>query len=205
MNKNLITILLLVCFLISCKNNNSDNRPIRIAIENELKYYPGEQLVDLYKSFFQGYWGPGHLIEDTTAAMNYLEYELQTVEKYDSIIYQPLGYYDKYLRLNLILVKEGFIPKEAYLNSFIESANSADKPTIENWKKEWAKVLSVIENEGYIFENFDKDKAKIDSLLAENKYVVHHSKKFIETYNPHYRVISKEHFDKLKRKFLKKR
>ncbi len=199
-----ITIAILILLVTGCGKSINDEDKIKAAINNELKYYPEERLIDLYKSFFQGYWGPGHLIEDTTAVRNYLNYELEAAEKYDAIIYQPLGHYSEFLRLNLRLVKEGFIPKEAYLSSFIESANNVAKPSIESWKIEWSKVLSVIEKERYAFENYQSDKAFIDSLLTENKYVVHHSRKFIETYNPHYRVISKDHFMELKRKYLKK-
>ncbi|MGD8782596.1 MAG: hypothetical protein PVH88_27025 [Ignavibacteria bacterium] len=200
-----ITILILVLLIAGCNSSIKDERKIETAVMNELKYYPEERLIDLYKSYFQGYWGPGHLIKDTSSALNYINYELETAEKYDSIIYQPLGHYDKFLRLNLLLVKENIIPKDEYLNSFIQSANSIDKPNIEDWKKEWDQVLSVIDEIGIKFENYEKDKSFIDSLLSENKYVVHHSKEFVEIYNPHYRVISKKHFEELKRKYFKKR
>ena len=42
--------------------------------------FPKSTLQDLYKSFFQDRFGPGHIIADEASAMRYLQYELATMD-----------------------------------------------------------------------------------------------------------------------------
>ena len=51
--------------MFSCKETESGQ--IRAAVENQLKAYPKSTLQDLYKNFFQDYFGPGHIVSDTTS------------------------------------------------------------------------------------------------------------------------------------------
>lgn len=206
--------LILIFVFSFCTGCESDNKIEKVlteqdkivrAINDELMIYPEERLIDLYKSFFQGYWGPGHLIADSISALNYINSEIEGAEKYHKNLSQPLGHYGKYFRVNLKLVAEGKIPKEKYLSAFIQSANDPDKPSLEEWIVEWNKVIAVIEEGNFGINSFEKDKKIISQLLDDGKYVVHHSAEFVELYNPHYRVIDKEYFDKLMVNFIKQR
>jgi len=38
----------------------------------------------------------------------------------------------------------------------------------------------------------------IDSVLNSGKYVIHHSEQYIETYDPHYRIIHVDELESLK-------
>ncbi|MFC2133081.1 hypothetical protein ACFLR4_02830 [Bacteroidota bacterium] len=182
---------------------DTEKPAIKTAVEAELKLYPEERLIDLYKSFFQGYWGPGHLIPDSTSAHNYLTSEMKNADEFDTNLWQSLGHYNRYFRLNLKFVKDGIIPEAEYLAAFIQSANNPEKPELEDWIKEWSKVINIIEESGIEINNYEEDKNSIEAMLNEGNYVVHHSNEFREIYNPHYRVISKKYFNILIEKYYR--
>ncbi|MCF8343328.1 MAG: hypothetical protein K9H13_01675, partial [Bacteroidales bacterium] len=169
------------------------------TVRLELQYYPEARLTDIYKNFFQNAFGPGHLIKDAAAAKAYLRYELHNAKHFDSLLYQPLGADHRYYRLNLILLKKSVIPEDEFLNAFIQSANHADPPTIDEWKAEWENILKVITSMDLTILHFERDRAHLDSLLAEGEYVVHHSETYKSLYQPHYRIVHKDEFSKLKR------
>lgn len=174
------------------------------AVKAELENYPEERLIDLYKSFFQGYWGPGHLVPDSISAHNYLTRELTDAQEYDTNLWQSLGHYDRYFRLNLKFVRDGIIPEGEYLSAFIQSANNPNKPKLADWITEWNKVINVIEKNEIIINNYSEDKKAIQMMLDDGNYVVHHSDEFRKTYNPHYRVISKNYFERMMDKYIRK-
>ena len=60
---------------------------------------------------------------------------------------------------------------------------------VEEWKKEWSVIDSVIGKLDLGLENVEADRCAIDSLLDKGEYVVHHSKVFEDTYSPPYRII----------------
>lgn len=201
----IIPSLILILLVANCTNKiNLEDEKILTAVKSELKLYPEERLIDLYKSYFQGYWGPGHLIPDSISAQNYLTYEMENAEEYDKVLWQPLAHYNQYYRLNLKFVKDGIIPGNEYLSAFIQSANNPAKPKLEDWKGEWAKVLKVIEENKIDINNYTEDKNSIDTLLASGNYVVHHSGEFVKKYYPHYRVIAKKYFEILSDKYIKR-
>ena len=53
-----------------------DEMAFRMAIERQLAVYPESTLQDVYKAFYQEHFGPEHMITDTAAVRNYLDYEL---------------------------------------------------------------------------------------------------------------------------------
>jgi hypothetical protein len=44
--------------------------------------------------------------------------------------------------------------------------------------------------------DYEQERAKIRSLLEQEKYVLHHSEPFTKAYDPHYRIIAREIFQK---------
>jgi len=125
-----MTIRIFLClFLLSGTIIPSDReKQIVQFIDNELKLYPEAHLADLYKNYFQDAYGPGHLIPDTTRAGKYLDRELQQPDWVDTLLYQPLGINHDYYRINLVLVKNGTIPRDTLLLAMIESAKLARNP-----------------------------------------------------------------------------
>ncbi|MFA5291603.1 MAG: hypothetical protein WC496_01065 [Phycisphaerae bacterium] len=198
--KNLIMIFVLpgVLLTLSCKDA-SDNS-LSKTVKTELDRYPGQRLVDVYKTFFQGFFGPAHLISDANDAMQYTKQELAEADNFEDYDYCPLPPDGKFVRVNLKLVKSGKVSLDDFTNAFVKSAKPVGKSDIEKWKKVWPKIFAEIERQKPDMPNFQQDRDFIESLLAKNEYVVHHSDEFIAKYHPHYRVISAEQTQKLKNK-----
>jgi hypothetical protein len=186
-----IFILLAILLMLSCKDKPHSFSSAMI-IKQELDRYPQQRLVDIYKTFFQGFFGPAHLIADANQAVQYIKQELAEANEFEDYDFYPLPTEGKFVRANLKLVKTGKISLDDFAAAFVNSAKPVGKADIEKWKKQWQKILSEIEKQKPDMPNFQQDKAFIEGLLAKNEYVVHHSDEFIALYHPHYRVISAE-------------
>ncbi len=189
------SLLLAVCMIGLCCTCDSQKDNIRKAIENQMQIYPESTLRDLYKNFFQDRFGPGHIVSDTTSAGAYLREELAAAQRFDGLPYEPTGYNGNFYRVNLSLVKDGIIPYAVYFDAFVRSVNSIRPMPVEGWKKEWALISSVISDMDLHLNGYKRDSLEIDSLLGQGKNVMHHSRSFTDTYDPHYRIIGKQIFE----------
>ncbi|GEM_PF-39921 len=168
---------------------------IQIAVNRQVKTYPKSTLKDLYKNFFQDKYGPGHIVEDTTAAGNYLRKELGSYSKIEGDVVEPTGWAGNFYRVNLSVLKQNKIPYSVFFNAFIRSVNGIQPPTIEAWKEEWVFIEEVIHSMNLPLPDYDKDKKDIEERLDRGEYVGHHSSQFEEAYSPHYRIISKDIYE----------
>ena len=194
MKKGIFLTLSCLFSVICLAEDGMKNECIRVAVENQLRTYPKSTLQDIYKSFFQDYFGPEHIISDTLSAGAYLNRELASFEKAQGAYYEPTGCEGNFYRVNLSVVKEGLMSRDAYFDAFIRSANSTRTVTLEEWKTEWKQIDSIVYSMNLSLVNYVEEREKLFSLLAEGKYVMHHSKLFSEAYEPHYRIIGKEIF-----------
>jgi len=185
-------------------NTNQDVADKKIliidAVNNELKLHPEATLIDIYKNFFQGAYGPAHMIADRTSALDYIAEELSGTAKYDTVLGQQTGYKNRYLRVNLSLVRDKILSMEKLADAFFNSANNSNPPSLELWKKEWEFILDVIEGMGLTINNFMEDKKFLNDMLESGEMIVHHSEIYIKSYSPHYRVISARYAEELKLK-----
>ncbi|MGM9802781.1 MAG: hypothetical protein ACI308_01240 [Muribaculaceae bacterium] len=161
----------------------------------QMRVYPQSTLRDLYKNFFQDHFGPGHIVADTASAKAYLNKELATTKKFEGPLYERTGYAGNFYRVNLSLIKDGVIPYDVFFNAFVRSVNGIRHTPIEEWKKEWGVISNVISKMDLPIDDYKRDSVEIDSLLEQGKYVMHHSRRFNDAYDPHYRIISKEIFE----------
>lgn len=167
-----------------------DDSKLSRIVKQEIKRYPEQRLVDIYKTFFQGFFGPAHLITDANSAMAYIRQEIAEANEFEDYDFHELPPDGKYVRVNLRLIKEGKITLEDFTDAFVKSARPVNDNDIAKWKKIWPRILAEIEKQESAFVNFEQDKKHIDSLLVKNKYVIHHSKQFNVNYPSHYRIIS---------------
>ena len=181
----------------SCTVADNKEELIQNAILEEMHLHPEARLVDIYKFFFQGAFGPGHIIRDKQSALNYLQNELQSMTDFDSVLWQPVGYNKQYYRISLGLVKEGTLSEEELFNAFVQSADSSALPSIEEWIKEWNFVLNIIEAMNLKITDYEDDKSILDEMLKEGKNLVRHSDIYRKLYHPHYRVVNNKQFEKL--------
>ena len=191
-------IVLATLFLILTKTTDccpSSVDKIKAAVERQLRDYPKSTLQDLYKSFFQDRFGPGHLVNDTSSAGNYLRYELNNSDSFHKMYYEPTGCDTNYYRVNLSVLKEDKISYQKYFDAFLRSVEKIDLDAISEWKEEWSRIEEVIISMNLDLENFEEDLEMIHSVLEQGKYAVHHSEIYNSEYQPHYRIIEKKIFE----------
>ena len=181
--------------LFSCNWANPTHTKIRQSVERQLELYPESTLRDLYKNFFQDRFGPGHIIADNTAADRYLRYELNAAEGFEGLDYEPTGYEGRFYRVNLGVIADGRVPYDKYFDAFVRSVNNIKPISIEQWRTEWHEIDSVIMSMRLQLENFSADRAEIKALIEGGDYVMHHSQRFNDHYQPHYRIIERTIFE----------
>lgn len=181
--------------IFACNKVNPTHEKIRQSVERQLELYPESTLRDLYKNFFQDRFGPGHIIADNSAADRYLRYELNTAEEFEGLDYEPTGYEGRFYRVNLCVIADGRVPYDKYFDAFIRSVNGITPISIEEWSKEWHEIDSVIMTMGLQLEDLSADRAEIKALIKGGDYVMHHSQRFNDHYQPHYRIIERTIFE----------
>ena len=184
---------------------SADDAEMIAAIRVQLNLYPESRVQDIYKSFCQDAFGPGHLIPDASGAEAYL---LQELDEYETelergetvepdIILVPTGADGNFYRVDLSVVLDGMVSRQDYLDAFVASANSVSPPSDEEWKATWEELKAAIRNHFADIPDAEADIAAIDSYMERGDYILHHSQVFNEEYHPHYRIISRELVDHL--------
>ena len=194
-----IAAALSILLLASCQHS-----AIKDAIASQLSQYPESRVTDIYKNFCQDNLGPGHLIPDPESARAYLLSELQEYrEDLDSaryakpqLRYVPVGDKHNYVRVDLSVVLDGLVDEGTLLNSFVRSANEGKVLSEKAWIKKWNQVASVIRHHFPDIPDAESDLAELDSLIKEGHLIMHHSDEFSKAYNPHYRILASDIFEK---------
>lgn len=187
-------MFLIISSFFACSGTST----IRTAVRSELAYHPESQLVDLYKYFFQDYFGPGHLISDTTRSRLYLENEISRAKRFEPFDCQDLKAEGQFVRVNLSLLQENRVSQPDFLEAFFKSSEEFVIPNVADWRERWKKIIAVIESMELDLEQWEGDRELIDSVLNSGGYVIHHSDVYIDRYDPHYRIISKKQWRKMK-------
>ena len=190
-----LTAVALLVVATACTGDDTRER-IRQSVERQMERYPHSTLRDLYKNYFQDRFGPGHIIADEKAADNYLRYELENAATMEGDDYEPTGYEERFMRVNLSVIADGRVPYDKYLSAFVRSVNGIEPITIEQWREEWKVIDEVISKMNLNLPNYEADRAEIWALLERGEYVMHHSKLFEQHYDPHYRIIEREIFQR---------
>ena len=167
---------------------------MRSAIERQLATYPESTLQDIYKSFYQEHFGPGHIISDTTSARRYLMKELSEMGETQSPSFEPTGCQGDYIRVYLSAVADSLITAEQLLDAFVRSANSRQEPNV-NWMEKWQAIVSIIQVNQIELEDFETDLPLLTEAARINQ-AVHHSRPYSEAYHPHYRIVERGIFER---------
>ena len=193
MIKNLLLILALTCSF-SLFGQSIDTVAMRSAIERQLATYPESTLQDIYKSFYQEHFGPGHIISDTSSARRYLMKELSEMGETQSPSFEPTGCQGDYVRVYLAAVSDSLITAEQLLDAFVRSANSWQEPTV-SWMEKWEAIVSIIQANKIELEDFETDLPLLNDA-ARNNQAVHHSRRYNVAYHPHYRIVERSIFER---------
>ena len=190
--KKLLLILAIACSF-NLFGQSIDTLAVRSAIERQLATYPESTLQDIYKSFYQEHFGPGHIISDTASARRYLMRELSEMGKTPSPYFEPSGSQGDYVRVYLSAVADSLITAEQLLDAFVRSANLWQEPTI-SWMEKWEAIVSIIQANKIELEGFETDLPLLTEA-ARNSQAVHHSRRYNEAYHPHYRIVERSIFE----------
>ena len=186
-----LTVLFLFLLLASCKQPVVDTAAVKTAVSTQLEAFPESRLQDLYKSFFQDRFGPGHLISDRQSALDYILSELAEADTLTGPETEPCGWQGNYVRVNLSVIPEGRMTADELTDALMASAKEVTEDDMERWKTEWAAIEAIIEKDHPDLPDFAEDKAKIGELLNAGQYAYHHSEAYEAAYHPHYRIILK--------------
>ena len=169
--------------------NSIADKAILNTLKTQLNRYPESRLTDLYKSFFQDRFGPGHIVANAAAAADFLARELANLQASAMPPFEYTGWQNRYVRINLNLIKSGIITQECLLSAFIESANSATPSLVDKWKEEWQQIVGIVKRHYPALPDFESDLCYIDERLRGGIYDMHHSEPFRAAYCPHYRIV----------------
>ena len=187
--KKLFFSLLAAAMLVAC--HQPDN--VADAIGRLVAHYPQSSLQDVYKSFYQDRFGPGHMIGDTAAFNAYNRYEL-AVAAADTVpnpYYEPVGAAGRYVRVYLRCVNEGLISAEQLFDAFLRSTVPAGQPR-RSWADEWSCVENTARELGVTASEEERETLR---KAAKTEQAVHHSEAYRNAYHPHYRIIEKTIFN----------
>ena len=187
-----LLILFLSCSL-SLFGQQFDTLSIHAAIERQMVVYPKSTLQDIYKSFYQDRFGPGHMITDTASVRSYLMRELSEMANTSAVYYEPTGSEGRYVRVYLSAVANSLITAEQLLDAFVRSPNT-DKGADVDWEAERNCIVGVITKHGIVLNGFDKDVTMLNEA-SRNRQAVHHSRAYNEAYHPHYRIVERSIFE----------
>jgi hypothetical protein len=210
MNNYLSTLFIAMLFFFGCgtkrdKAGKGDfEKAVEEAVERQMSIYPESTLKDLYKSFFQDKFGPGHLIPDTVGAGAYLRRELASYDEVGGERFEPVGWEHNFYRVNLSVIKTGLVPYNIFLEAFFKSAQNVSAPSTGDWKREWGEIEKIIRAKNLSLPDYEKDLAEIESNLENGIYMGHHSERYEKAYAPHYRIIGRDMFDKFLRPLIEK-
>ena len=189
--KKLTLILLTAALMLGCQRPEDATR---VALTKMLEQYPAATVQDVYKSFFQNHFGPGHLITDTAAVRAWSMQEIAETAA-DSVLnpyFEPTGADGHYVRVYLRCVNEGKLTADQLLSAFLRSAQPVDESD-STWTKEWAGIAETAIELG-----FPAEEAVLEELgeAARLNHAVRHSDAYRNAYHPHYRIVRKEIFEK---------
>ena len=187
----LFILLTAMCFM------TSQGQEIERFVTTLLEKYPAARLLDIYKSSFQDYMGAEHLVGDSESARAYLEQELATTDAMtlQPWYYEPCGVEGRYVRVSLLAVIDGKVSQEKLLDAFVRSANSSERPSVEQWAEQWQQMIAAIDAMELELPHLEEDKAFIEEVLSMGKYAISHSPEYREAYSPHYRIVKREIFE----------
>jgi len=187
--KHALFSLLAAAVLVACHPGTERSE----AIDRQVAHYPLSSLQDVYKSFYQDRFGPGHMITDTAAFNAYSLHELAVAAE-DTVpnpYYEPVGAKGQYIRVYLRCVHEGLITKEQLFDAFLRSAVPASQPR-QSWADEWGHIEQAAQAIG-ITATDEERQALLQA--AQEQRAVHHSDRYRNAYHPHYRIIEKTIFE----------
>ena len=192
--KQLVALLAFVSVFFSCTNNTQEQAR-EAFVRTYFQRYPQATLQDIYKGSFQDVFGPAHILTNKESVTKYIQYEMSQVESYENEDYVPCGWQGNFYQVNLKVIADGRVPMDTFVEAFMASAQGIDTTLTPQFIEDWQWMQQSVRKVVPDLEGFEEDSTLLANLLKEGKYVVHHSQKFNDHYQPHYRIIRKDIFE----------
>ncbi len=179
-----------------------DEEKVLRLIQHEMTLRPNTELIDYYKMFFQGIYGPAHLIEDIDSARKYMQRELDNMSLEERTREVPfvedIGWHGTYCRINLHAIHQGLLNFDDVFDAFIASARVEVTIPLAQWRNMWTEIydLLLLVNKG--LEIHQDQMGEIEQGFMLGEPVFHHSQRYRDLYHPHYRVMDKQQLGKNK-------
>jgi len=196
---SLIPIILVALSLSACMQRKATSYvpedAVRTLCEEMVRTYPQATLQDLYKTCYQDFFGPGHMVTDSASAWRYIHYEVEELtnesvkELSTEIKDEPTGFRHRFVRVDLRRIVLGEISEEEVLCQFIEAANTAT-PVHDNWSAEWLQIETIALQVHPAWADAELQKALHEAAQANG--AVHQSEAYRNAYHPHYRIVKKQ-------------
>jgi hypothetical protein len=117
---------------------------------------------------------------------------------------EPTGWKGNFYRVNLSVIKKGQIPYAVFFDAFVRSVNGIRPITVAAWHEEWNRIEKIIRSMNLHQPDYETDRQAIEDRLNSGKYVGEHSDTFIKAYDPHYRIVSRDIFEKELKPYLER-
>jgi hypothetical protein len=161
---------------------------LRNFLNSHIQARPAMDAQDAYKLLYQGSFGVGHLITDTSRALAFLEREMAAMDRgvEDPLIEycDPAGVM---LRVNLRPFAARGLSPRLLLDAMLESVERITADT-SAFTAQWDSVGVLIEA-GAIPLHANAYRAITDLARRRNYPAMHHSAPYKERYKPAYRVL----------------
>ena len=165
-------------------------------ITSELELHPKAQLIDYYKLFFQGTFGPGHIISNESSARKFLQNELEESSIFEEIDYQNISYINKFYRVNLNIINKRKISFDDFLDAFLQSTELKNEISYKEWLEEWENIEKQILLMKIPIENIKQQSSELQEII-KNEQLVSHSNIYRANYSPHYRLMNTKQFQRI--------
>ena len=153
-----------------------------------IEKYPQMQPQDVGKLFYQRHLGPGHLIADPDKALDWLTQEWETTASSGETEPTPLG--EDYVRVPLGMIKHRHELKALHRMMLAP----AEVPPSDNVALQAElEALGASADELLLPFNAKKFSRWLAGYLAQKLPLVRHTEIYRETYQPAYRVVSKQY------------
>ena len=167
---------------------------IKTAIDRQLQDFPQSRLQDIYKSFYQSFFGAEHLITDTMSVRAYLREEIAVAAE-DTVAnpyYEPTGANGHFVRVYLRCITEGYISEQQLSDAFLRSAQPQQR--METWHRLWQDNIVPAARE----TGLDFSQEELDELTNASRHdrAVRHSDDYRNAYHPHYRIVGRHIFER---------
>jgi len=165
-------------------------------IKSEFELHPKTQLIDYYKLFFQGTFGPEHIISNKKSARQFLKDELKESSVFEKTDFQDISYINDFYRVNINVINKGLITFEDYLDAFLKSAKLENTINFKDWLISWKYIEQQVLSMDINFYNIKEQLAELQKVL-NNRNLVRHSEIYRKTYSPHYRLVNAIQFRRI--------